>query len=191
MAVKNEIILDRRVRKTKKALTEALMSLMVEKGYEKVTIQHIIEKADVGRSTFYIHYENKEQLLLDGHNNLNVAIFSETVDANGNEITFESLFEHIAAQQLLAKAMLGKKDGEMMLEFFKHTIAYHIKKRFGKYFGKEVDEQKSLVFLSDASASAVVSLIISWIEDEMSFSVQEMAAKCREVIRAIFEKSIP
>lgn len=183
MKVKNEVAIDRRIQKTKKALTEALIHLILEKGYEKVTIQNIIDKANVGRSTFYIHYESKEQLLLDGHNNLNIPMFSIEVE---NEFSFENLFTHIAQNQQLAKVMLGKKSGNMMSDYFKNNIALKIKKRFCSQFRKTKNEQKTLAYLSDASGSAVISLLVSWIEDEMPFTPEEMSIKCQGLVTAIF-----
>jgi AcrR family transcriptional regulator len=182
--MKNEIVIDRRIQKTKKALTEALIHLILEKGYEKVTIQDIIDKANVGRSTFYIHYESKEQLLLDGHNNLNVAMFSIEVE---HELSFETLFTHIAQNQQLAKAMLGKKSGNMMTEFFKNNIALEIKKRFSAQFEKAKNEQKMLTYLSDATGAAVISLLVSWLEDEMPFTIEEMSLMCQRLVVANFE----
>ena len=55
---------DRRISKTRKALKEALTDLILEKGYEKVTVQDVIDRADVGRSTFYAHFEDKDDLLM-------------------------------------------------------------------------------------------------------------------------------
>ena len=58
--------IDRRTARTQKALHNALMSLIVSKGYEAITVQDIIDEADVGRSTFYAHYTGKEDLLRSG-----------------------------------------------------------------------------------------------------------------------------
>ena len=55
---------DRRVTKTRKALKEALTDLILEKGYEAVTVQDVIDRADVGRSTFYDHFMDKDDLLM-------------------------------------------------------------------------------------------------------------------------------
>ncbi len=57
---------DRRVQRTKRTLREALIALILDKGYDQVTVQDIIDRADVGRSTFYAHFENKDKLLLSG-----------------------------------------------------------------------------------------------------------------------------
>jgi hypothetical protein len=174
---------DRRIQKTKKSLTEALIYLVLEKGYEKVTIQDIIDKANVGRSTFYIHYESKEQLLIDGHNNLNIKMFDDP--SNSKEIDFLNLFNHIAENKMLAKAMLGKKGGNIMTEFFKNNIALKIKKRYSKNFGKTKIDQKTLTYLSEAAGAAIVSLIVSWIEDDMLFTAKEMASKAQNIVNAI------
>jgi len=55
--------LDRRVQKTRKLLQDALIELVAEEGYEAVSIREILEKANVGRSTFYAHFQDKDQLL--------------------------------------------------------------------------------------------------------------------------------
>ena len=55
--------LDRRVQKTRKLLQDALIELVAEKGYEAVTIQEILDQANVGRSTFYLHFQDKDQLM--------------------------------------------------------------------------------------------------------------------------------
>ncbi|PWS33184.1 TetR/AcrR family transcriptional regulator [Pedobacter paludis] len=183
-----EKVVDRRIKKTKKSLTEALISLILEQGYEKVTVQNIIDRANVGRSTFYIHYEGKEQLLLDGHNNLNVKMFSDDFDDDqlNNDISFVNLFEHILENERLAKAMLGKQGGNMMTVFFRNSIALKIKKHFKFRFGSSKIEQKLLTYLSDATGAAIVSLLVSWLEDDMPFTANEMSIKCKMLVTAIF-----
>ncbi|MFC4127114.1 TetR/AcrR family transcriptional regulator [Nocardia rhizosphaerae] len=55
---------DRRVRRTRERLHIALIELMIERGYDRVTVSDVIDRADVGRSTFYAHYRDKDDLLL-------------------------------------------------------------------------------------------------------------------------------
>src|SRR5512134_762137 len=55
---------DRRVQRTRQSLQDALVELIVEKGYEDITIQDVIDRANVGRSTFYTHFLDKEDLFL-------------------------------------------------------------------------------------------------------------------------------
>ena len=65
MTVSSPKELDRRTRRTRRSLREALFALILEKGYDAVTIEHITERADLGRTTFYLHYRDKEDLLLE------------------------------------------------------------------------------------------------------------------------------
>jgi len=55
--------LDRRVQATREGLLDALFALMAERGYERLTIQNLLDRADVGRATFYAHFESKDELL--------------------------------------------------------------------------------------------------------------------------------
>ena len=56
--------IDRRIVRTRQLLRDSLMSLILEKGYEAVTVQHITDQANLGRATFYLHYKDKEELLV-------------------------------------------------------------------------------------------------------------------------------
>lgn len=56
---------DRRVNRTRKALRKALIDLIREKSYDQITVEEITERANLGRTTFYLHYKDKEDLLLE------------------------------------------------------------------------------------------------------------------------------
>lgn len=56
---------DRRVQRTRLLLRQAMLSLILEQGYDAVNVQDITDRADVGRATFYLHYKDKEDLLLE------------------------------------------------------------------------------------------------------------------------------
>lgn len=119
-----QIIPDRRVQKTRKLLQEALMELVTEKGYEAVTIQEILDKANVGRSTFYAHFQDKEQLLrsildrLDGlfeqHRKQLVDATKNGGNAANNELSQDasptvSLFQFVEQNHHFFKAMLANR----------------------------------------------------------------------------------
>src|SRR5262249_61932845 len=55
---------DRRVRRTRRALQEALRELMLQKAYDHITVQDVLDRADVGRATFYAHFRDKDALLM-------------------------------------------------------------------------------------------------------------------------------
>lgn len=117
-------LVDRRVQKTRKLLQDALIGLVSEKDYETVTIREILDKANVGRSTFYAHFQDKDQLLhsiLDRLDELFVQHEKQFLDAMkslGNTDTLDlthdlsptlSLFQFIGQNHLFFKAMLGNR----------------------------------------------------------------------------------
>jgi AcrR family transcriptional regulator len=65
---------DRRVERTQRLLREALFSLIQEKGFEALSVQEIIDRANVGRATFYAHFDNKEDLLVSGFDTLRASL---------------------------------------------------------------------------------------------------------------------
>jgi AcrR family transcriptional regulator len=106
---------DRRVGKTRRALKEALTDLILEKGYESVTVQDVIDRADVGRSTFYAHFMDKDDLLM--------AILADLEmpgpDANGwnpDDPAFGwtlELFRHFGSGKRLFKAVASSQSGAL------------------------------------------------------------------------------
>ena len=65
---------DRRVQRTQQLLRAALLSLIEEKGFEALTVQEIIDRANVGRATFYAHFDRKEDLLVSELDGLRLAL---------------------------------------------------------------------------------------------------------------------
>ncbi len=61
---------DRRVQRTQALLQDALLALIEEKGYAAITVQDILDRANLGRSTFYMHYRDKDDLLVSGFEQL-------------------------------------------------------------------------------------------------------------------------
>ena len=65
---------DRRIQRTQQLLRGALLSLIQEKGFEALSVQDIIDRANVGRATFYAHFDNKEDLLASGIEGLRASL---------------------------------------------------------------------------------------------------------------------
>jgi AcrR family transcriptional regulator len=178
---------DRRVQRTKRLLTQALIELILEKGYENVTVQDILERANVGRATFYTHYENKDLLLVDGHRNLGLRLFDESVVLSGEdeaEFDFSALLEHVAGNLNLGKALLDKKSGEIFMSAFREEIANVLQARLKPRYARSRRDRMALVFISRAVASGIVSLITSWVSDDLSLSVQEMNQMAQALARS-------
>ena len=119
-----QVVPDRRVQKTRKLLQDALTELVAEKGYESITIQEILDKANVGRSTFYAHFQDKDQLLhsiLDHLDELFEQHRKQLKEPSKNPRSTEntdqalrlsptlSLFQFVGQNHRFFKAMLGNQ----------------------------------------------------------------------------------
>ena len=99
---------DRRVRRTRHRLKEALLQLIEERSYDGITVAEITQHADVGRSTFYSHFDSKEELLFDGFEAALRRLATLPPAGNVAGLRFSlPLLRHIATQRRFALATLG------------------------------------------------------------------------------------
>src|SRR5262245_26163301 len=106
---------DRRVSKTRRALKEALTDLILEQGYEDVTVQAVIDRADVGRSTFYAHFVDKDALLMAILADLDVP-GPDTSSWRPDDPAFGwtlELFRHFGSGKRLFKAVASSQSGAL------------------------------------------------------------------------------
>ena len=117
---------DRRVLRTREALRDALLELMVEHGWEGVDIQSLCHRADIGRSTFYLHYANKEELLRGCFDDLRTALGEQVRHAGAcppDRLAFVGgLIEHVHEQQLVFRAMLGRRSAHFVQDRFRELL---------------------------------------------------------------------
>lgn len=114
-------MVDRRVQKTLEALHQALIELILKKGYDGITVKDILDKANVGRSTFYAHYSNKEELLESGLHNLKKLLTSHQKSTRAlavqecRLVLSRALFDHAASYRDVYRAMVGKHAGRVVI----------------------------------------------------------------------------
>ncbi len=110
---------DRRVQRTRQLLKRSLIRLINEKGYDAVTIQDITEHANLGRTTFYLHYQSKDELLLDHHaellDNLDIRAWSREELLLETEATgLIAFLERVAGGRGVYMAIQGAKDNDVI-----------------------------------------------------------------------------
>lgn len=96
-------LVDRRVKRSQESLLNALHALMIERGYERLTIQHLLDRTGVGRATFYAHFENKEALLSQSLLRLRTWLEAEWRQAHPTRPMGYSLpfFQHVGSHHAL------------------------------------------------------------------------------------------
>lgn len=161
---------DRRVRRTRKLLHDAFISLVIEKGYEKTTIQDILDRADVGRSTFYVHYRDKEALLTANFDAMHEQLERELdqIAATGAvdvALPAALLFEHAYRNQRMYRAMCGRQGGELVNRHLRRLIGDVLRKRLRPQLqqrGAEVPAEVAAEFYT----SAALGLLVWWIDND-------------------------
>ncbi|GJJ00353.1 TetR family transcriptional regulator [Duganella rhizosphaerae] len=114
---------DRRVLKTKAALRDAMLDLMAPRGWDEMTIQEICDRANVGRSTFYMHYQSKDELLAEGMNDLRDMIAAQAAQAGHADCRFlPGLLEHMAQQREVFRAAIGRRGGHGVARRFRTMV---------------------------------------------------------------------
>ncbi len=130
---------DRRVKRTRKLLHEAFLALVIEQGYEKTTIQDILDRADVGRSTFYVHYRDKEALLTANFDSVRDQLERElaAIEATGSvDVTLPAalLYEHAYRNQRVYRALCGRQGGALVQRYLRRLIGDLLRKRIRPQF---------------------------------------------------------
>ena len=161
---------DRRVRRTRKLLHDAFLALVIEKGYEKTTIQDILDRADVGRSTFYVHFRDKEALLMASFDGMRDQLEHDLVDIAATspiDVTLPAalLFEHAYRNQRVYRALCGRQGGALVQRYLRRLIGDLLRKHLRPHFtraGTGVPGEVAAEFYT----SAALGLLVWWIDHD-------------------------
>ena len=124
--------MDRRIRKTRENIFNALKVLLSKKDFNKITVDEIINYADVGRATFYSHFETKDYLLKELCEDLFCHIFDSISDHHTNhnhmfecnppQSVFLHLFNHFKNDDHNILALIAKQENEIFLFYLKNNL---------------------------------------------------------------------
>jgi AcrR family transcriptional regulator len=187
--------LDRRVQRTRELLQRAAMDLIAEKGYDAVTVGDITERANLGRTTFYLHYQNKADLLLSGHDE---SFFKTTFEMTTLDELFAdeaspkliSIFEHARQSRELYDVVMRGEDGATLLRGMREQFANSLEMKLRRWF----NERDSLIpfsILANYLAGSQLALMGWWLEKRSPYSGREMAQAFQRMRRAILRDALP
>jgi AcrR family transcriptional regulator len=168
---------DRRTRRTKRLLQNALIDLMSEKDYGAITVRDLIDRADVGRSTFYGHYTHKDELLRDNFTLLR-SIIEQPAPSEPTRrrlVRFSlPLFRHVAEQQRLARALLGSgRDGPMLRqveELLADVVRAELTTLFGGHPWARAPQEAVVRYV----VGAYLSLLNWWLATNLATSPEDV-----------------
>jgi AcrR family transcriptional regulator len=179
---------DRRVRRTRELLWRALLSLIQEQGYDRITVQDIIDRADIGRSTFYAHYRDKDDLLLAGFEDIRSALAAER-EAAGQAAGATSeflqplrvVFRHVEGHRHLWQPLARKGGAEVVTRIMRDSVTdlvrEHLRSQFPGLGRNQPQAEAAVQFV----ASACTGLLIWWLDNDIPYSAEELYAIFRRL----------
>lgn len=186
--------IDRRIQRTCKALRTALLELIKEKGYDAISIEEITERADVGRATFYLHYKDKEDLLLEEFREMaiekvqilteipfSVWLQSQEASSDGEAkktappllIVFEHIYDNSELYYILLKSEKSSRIVERIRKISTEAIVKFVEAK-AKTDPIPLQFNVPIEFFAAFFSGALLSTVDWWLEEEMRHTPREM-----------------
>ncbi len=180
---------DRRFKRTRRLLRGALVDLMVEKRYSRITVQNIVDRAGVGRSTFYSHYRDKDDLLAKGFEPALQAFGTLIAVGDSGELQIMStvgFFRHAKEHHSVFKAMSRGRVMDMMFEKVQDYWSGSFEDKIKNSLAASQEPEIPLTILSNYVAGTFIMLLKWWLNNEMPYSPERMD----EIFRQLVEPNI-
>jgi AcrR family transcriptional regulator len=177
---------DRRVKRTQRLLGEALIELLLQKGYDAVTIRDITERADIAYATFFRHYKSKDELLL------------QRVDADLREL--DALTSQIPGRYYLNEGVLIFEHMRQNSEYYRRlfesvTFGKRLRQRIAeatlhqsrRYFPTSTEFPIPLEIIAHHISASLLALMEWWLNNRQPYSPQRMGEIYEQlIIRAAY-----
>lgn len=158
---------DRRSLRTRQLLMQAMVDLIRVKRYDAITVQEITDRANVGRSTFYAHFTDKDDLLVDGAHRMIDYLDAETADATGRGAPANpslALFRHIGANTDLYQVLARGRGLALFLSALHDELTALFAERMAARVPPASTPAVPLPLLAAMIASMMITAIRTWIE---------------------------
>ena len=171
--------MDRRQRKTREAIFNSFTQLLSEKDFNQITVGEIIDGADVGRATFYSHFETKDFLLKEFCQELFCHIFDAENDqgqahhhifeCDSSDPVFLHLFQHLQKNDNNISALLSSQNNELFLRYFRVNLEVLIERHLS-LFQSQKSQKIPGPFWKNHIVTTLVQTIKWWIDHGMQES---------------------
>jgi AcrR family transcriptional regulator len=162
--------IDRRVDRSRRKLHDALVAMILERGWDRVSVRGVCDRAGVGRSTFYVHFADKEDLLIGGLDTVR-----DDLRAMRSKQPFgflRGLFEHAGQSRRLFHAVIGKHSGLAVQRRLRQVV---LELTVDDLSAQQVPESR-LQMTSRFLSGALVELLIWWVESPSTVSARDVEA---------------
>ena len=171
--------MDKRVQKTQQSLRSALLDLMIECGYERLSVQQILDRAGVGRATFYLHYRSKEDLLRKSLDQLREHLIQEwqtTLKGKAQSkapLGFSlAFFRHVDSHRRLYQAVVGRESGVIVDRQMRRLLTELVKESVS--LGQRERNRILGEMAAQYVAGALMSIVTWWLDRNVNLSPEEI-----------------
>jgi AcrR family transcriptional regulator len=171
---------DRRKQRTRTLLRDALIALILEKGYDSVTVQDITDRANLGRATFYLHYDSKDELLVSMMHDMLVnmmeeaAPFSPDGRLTDGQPTSLLAFQHAEANADLYRAIMGGGGLAGVFARYRKSSTDELQNQLENVLPPD-KVSIPIEIIANFVVGAMNALVIWWLEQERPYPADEMA----------------
>ncbi len=177
-----DLKVDRRILRTRKLLWEALISLIEEKDYSEITIQDIADRANVNRVTFYLHYRDKQDLLVKSVEVIFDELVAETAPLTGEAFRLDVapegmtlVYRHIAGNAKFYRKLLGENGIPLLVDRLRKFLAELTMQRFRLVTDPDKPGPVPLEVVAEYAAGSIIGLITWWLENDMPIPPEEFS----------------
>jgi len=173
---------DRRVQRTRELLQKALIELISEREYDAITIQDIVDRANLGRTTFYKHYNSKDELFMNCHEavvrefgfGLLHPLSREELLSPEAPLVMTSAYQHLEDARALLYSIFQGKDSLLILRRIRDWRAREIEASLSAAFA-EADSTIPFDVLANYLAGAQIALVQWWLEKRLPHTLKNLA----------------
>jgi AcrR family transcriptional regulator len=188
--------MDRRIQRTRELLQKALIELIDERGYDAITIQDVVDRANIGRTTFYKHYNSKDDLFMSCHEAIVSSFQFERLYMH--PLSREELlereappkmilaFQHLEETRARLSPIFQGKDGPTILKQIRDRSAKEIEANLRAIMQK-ADDSIPLNILAGYLAGAQLALVLWWLEKRRSHTPKDIVQALHRLQRAAIQ----
>lgn len=188
--------IDRRAQRTRELLQKALVELIAERGYDAITIQDIVDRANVGRTTFYLHYTSKDELFLSCHEaiirELHIGplhpLSREELLSSEIPVKMSSAYRHRENRRTQLYPIFQGRDSRLILRQIRDRSAQEIEANLRDVFA-EVDSTIPLDLLANYLAGTQIALMQWWLEKRRPQTADQLTQALHRLQRAAIREA--
>lgn len=164
---------NQRVRLTKRMLKDALITLMQDRPFDRITVKRLCEEAGINRTTFYLHYADTEQLLMEAENDI-ITVARDMITGPDRDCSslecIRRFLSYVQLNSMHFRTLLTFKDSETFVQKFSRDVVNAVKPRMDDSIPDEKKEY--LLYFAMVGSLAVIR---EWILSGFRTPIEDMA----------------